>query len=113
MGKHARSDQEGISVSRLTGTVERHAYRIYRGEGDIAAAIGELHAITTNPQLLARAVGGTNNWLYPHKRALLEAAGAQPADLDAATALVNKRTGHGDLLANLADSINTLPDSPR
>lgn len=102
------SDRDRIAIARLAGTAARHAIAIAGRVGyDEAAAIAELHSISTDGHLLAHGTPGSDDWRYPAVRALLLAAGADEAAMDEAEAVMAKRTAHGDLLAQLAESLDT------
>ncbi len=87
--KHASADR--IRIAALTGTAERHAVLKIRGGYDREAAIAELHEVSTDPHLLAHAIGSTRHWMYRTLRALLVEAGATESDLDEISASADDR----------------------
>lgn len=87
--KHASADR--IRIAQLTGTAERHAALKIHGGYDRQAAIAELHSISTNPHLLAHAIGSTRHWMYRTLRALLLEAGAAESDMDEIAAAIDER----------------------
>jgi hypothetical protein len=82
LSKHGQAER--IAVARLGGTAERHAYK---GDAlDLAAAVAELHAIATDPHLLAHAAAPHTDVeeVWPATATILQAAGAH---LDEARAI--------------------------
>lgn len=79
MQRCRHNSAEGITIARVIGAVRRHTAD---GVTDRAAAIGELHALTTDPHLLAHGMPGSAEAYYVAARELLTAAGADPAVLD-------------------------------
>lgn len=84
------SPTEGITTARLDGA----ARRLLRERVDHAAAVTELHAITTDPRLLGHAAGtarGTGGYQSAEVADLLLAAGGDPAIADERADAVRRR----------------------
>jgi hypothetical protein len=76
---HDRRDQ--LVIAALTGIASRHAGLKTRGGYDQAAAVAELHEVSTDPHLLAHATQVPKHWQYRTIKAMLIAAGASEDDI--------------------------------
>lgn len=87
--RHDSADR--IRIAQLTGVASRHAGLKTKGGYDQAAAIAELHTISTDGHLLAHAITGTRHWQYRTIKAMLIAAGAAPDDIEAIAEAIDER----------------------
>lgn len=87
--RHDSADR--IRIAQLTGIASRHAGLKTKGGYDQAAAIAELHTISSNPHLLAHATQATRHWQYRTIRAMLVAAGARQEDVEEMAAEMDER----------------------
>jgi hypothetical protein len=110
--RHERDDR--ITIARVCGTGERYATRLANpanGPADFDAGVAELRSITTDPHLLAHGTAASDIWFHDTMRELLIAAGADPAAMEEVRAIIDRRRGSPDLLAQLAERIDSLPRS--
>lgn len=80
-----------IRIAQLTGIASRHAGLKTRGGYNQAAAVAELHTISTDPHLLAHATQTPRHWQYRTIRSMLVAAGAKQEEVEQIAADVDQR----------------------
>jgi hypothetical protein len=96
----------------VTGTLQRYATRLANpdnGHVDFDTGVAELRSVTTDPHLLAHGTPASDEWWREDGDRLLLAAGADPAAMAQARADHDRRRATPDLIAQLADQLDTLP----
>lgn len=78
--RHDSADR--IRIAQLTGIASRHAGLKTKGGYDRDAAVAELHAVSTDPHLLAHATQSPRHWQYRTIKAMLIAAGAEAEEIE-------------------------------
>ncbi len=87
--RHDSADR--IRIAQLTGIASRHAGLKTKGGYDRAAAVAELHTVSTDPHLLAHAIPGLRHWQYHTIKAMLIDAGAEAEEVEQIAAAIDER----------------------
>lgn len=99
----AHTQRDRIIIAQVSGTAAHHAVTFMSPPGgSLDSAVAELRSVTVDAHLLGHGCVGPDSWLHEVTRALLEAAGADVAVLDADVAWMAAKRTVGDLLVQWA-----------
>lgn len=104
MESRRHTDTDRLTIASLAAIAGRRSGQLTKGECTLDDAVAEIREHSTDPHLLAHAIGGTD-WSHEQRREILIAAGAAPDEVDAQHAEVETRLRRGGGLAALAENL--------